>query len=127
MVLKGGRARIISTSHIYMSELGCILNLISRAKKKQFLKYLLRTSLVVQWLRICLPKQGRWVQSLRQEDPHAAENLSPCSTTTEAHALEPVLHKRSHCNENAMKSSLHLLQLEKACMATKTSCSQINK
>ena len=36
LVLEGGRARVISTSHIYMSELGCILNLISRAKKKQF-------------------------------------------------------------------------------------------
>ena len=27
------------------------------------------TSLVAQWLRICLPMQGTWVQSLVQEDP----------------------------------------------------------
>ena len=28
-----------------------------------------RTSLVVQWLRICLPMQGAWVRALVQEDP----------------------------------------------------------
>ena len=28
-----------------------------------------RTSLVVQWLRICLPTQKTWVSSLVQEDP----------------------------------------------------------
>ena len=28
-----------------------------------------RTSLVAQWLRICLPLQGTWVQSLVWEDP----------------------------------------------------------
>ena len=27
------------------------------------------TSLVVQWLRICLPVQGTWVQALVWEDP----------------------------------------------------------
>ena len=27
------------------------------------------TSLVIQWLRICLPMQGTWVPSLIQEDP----------------------------------------------------------
>ena len=27
------------------------------------------TSLVVQWLTVCLPTQGTWVQSLVQEDP----------------------------------------------------------
>ena len=28
----------------------------------------MRTSMVVQWLRICLPMQGTWVQSLVRED-----------------------------------------------------------
>ena len=28
------------------------------------------TSLVAQWLRICLPMQGTWVQALVPEDPH---------------------------------------------------------
>ena len=35
--------------------------------------------------------------------PHAAEQLSPCATTTEPEGLEPVLcNKRSHYNEKAM-------------------------
>ena len=41
-----------------------------------------RTSLVVQWLRICLPIQGTWVKFLVQEDPHVVEQLSPCTPTT---------------------------------------------
>ena len=32
-------------------------------------KAMLLTSLVVQWLRVCLPVQGTWIQSLVQEDP----------------------------------------------------------
>ena len=39
-------------------------------------------SLVVQWLRIHLPMQGTQVRS--GKIPHAAEQLSPCATTTEA-------------------------------------------
>ena len=34
-------------------------------KKK---KKITQTSLVVQWLRICLPMEGTWVQPLMQED-----------------------------------------------------------
>ena len=45
-----------------------------------------RTSLVVQWLRIHLPMQGTRGRSLVWEDPHAEEQLSPCTTTPE-HAL----------------------------------------
>ena len=36
--------------------------------KLQVKKYL-RASLMVQWLRICLPMQGTQVQALVQEDP----------------------------------------------------------
>ena len=70
-------------------------------------KELLRTSLVVQRLRIRLPVQGPWVQFLMQEDPtclRAAKPLhhnywSPC-------APEPVLcKKRSHCNEKPTHSN----------------------
>ena len=32
-------------------------------------KRLERASLVAQWLRICLPTQGTWVQALVREDP----------------------------------------------------------
>ena len=44
---------------------------------------LLRASLVVQWLRIRLPMQETWVLSLIGKTPHAAEQLSRCTTTTE--------------------------------------------
>ena len=40
-------------------------------------------SLVVQWLRVCLPVQGTQVQSFLQEDPHAAGQQRPRTTTTE--------------------------------------------
>ena len=36
-------------------------------KEKHNLKILLGTSLMVQWLRLDLPKQGAWVQSLVRE------------------------------------------------------------
>ena len=47
------------------------------------LKYDTGTSLVVQWLRICLPMQGTWVKPWSGKIPHAADQLSPCATTTE--------------------------------------------
>ena len=37
--------------------------------KPEIQEVLERTSLVVQWLRICLPMQGTQVQTLVQEDP----------------------------------------------------------
>ena len=37
---------------------------------------------VIQWLRICLVLLGTPVQSLVQEIPHAAEQLSLCTATT---------------------------------------------
>ena len=37
----------------------------------------LGASLVVHWLRICLPVQGTWVQFLVQEDPTCVRQLSP--------------------------------------------------
>ena len=39
---------------------------------------------VVQWLRIRLPMQGTWVQSLLQKDP-------TCHQTTKPSRLEPIL------------------------------------
>ena len=63
-------------------------------------KYNMGTSLVVQWLRICLPMQGTWVQSLVREDPTCRgatrsvchncwacepQLLSPRATAAEAH------------------------------------------
>ena len=47
------------------------------------------TSLVVQWIKICLPVQGTWVQSLVREDPTGhgttkpTHHSYPWTTTTE--------------------------------------------
>ena len=38
-----------------------------------------RTSLVAQWLRICLPMQGKRVRALVQEDPTCHEATKPMS------------------------------------------------
>ena len=42
-----------------------------------------RASLVAQWLRIHLPMQGHGFEPWSRKIPHAAEQLSPCATTTE--------------------------------------------
>ena len=69
------------------------------------------TSLVVQWLRIHLPMQETWIQSLvrgkfympQSNYAYGAQLLSPCSRACKlkllSSALQSVLHKRSHCNE----------------------------
>ena len=64
-------------------------------------KYSSRDFPGVQWLRIRLPKQGTWVQSLVQENPtcHGATKPMHHSYWSPS-ALEPVLHdKRSHRSE----------------------------
>ena len=95
-----------------------------------------RTSLVAHWLRIHLPMQGTWVQSLVQEDPtcHRAtkpmcHNYWACILKTASHSywshmpqllkpmhLEPVLcNKRSYHNEkHTQQQRVAPGQLEKA-------------
>ena len=87
-------------------------------------KTLLRTSLVVQWIRICLPMQGTWVRSLVWEDPTCFGATMPVHLYYQAPEPEncnywaqvlqllkaacpgPVLsNKRSHCSS----------KLERAC------------
>ena len=113
------------------------------------------TSLVAQWLRICLPMQGTLVRSLVQEDPtccgatkpvshhYWACALEPASHIYRAHVLqvlkavrlEPVLHNKSNKRSTTMrsprttaKSNPRWPQLEKSPRAaTKTQCSQKNK
>ena len=53
-----------------------------------FSKIKLGASLVVHWLRICLPVQGTWVRFLVQEDPTCLRQMSPWATTT-----EPACHR----------------------------------
>ena len=77
-------------------------------------------SLVVQWLKICLPAQWTRVQSLIWEDPKCCvrDNLACVPQVLRPAGLEPMLcNKRSHCDEKPMsynKERLPLLQLEKA-------------
>ena len=45
-------------------------------------------------------RRGRGFDPWPGKIPHTSEQLSPCATATEAHALEPTLcNKRSHGNE----------------------------
>ena len=72
-------------------------------------------SLVLQWLRICLPVQGTQVRSLVQAVPHAVGQLGlePHLWSPRA-CLDPVLHRRSHGKEKPVPPggvapcSLHL-------------------
>ena len=58
---------------------------------------MLRTSLVVQWLRIHLPVQGTQVRSQVWEDPTGLRVTKP---SCHNYCLEPMLlNKRSRCNE----------------------------
>ena len=43
------------------------------------IKIKIRASLVVQWLRICLPMQGTWVRALVWEDPTCRGATRPVS------------------------------------------------
>ena len=65
----------------------------------------LGTFLVVQWLRICLPIQGTWVQSLLWEDSRCLRATKPMSHNYWAHTpqwLKPTHLKPMPCT--AMKS-----------------------
>ena len=59
------------------------------------------TSLVVQWLRICLPVKGTWVQSLVGEDSTHRGAIKPvCCNHCNPHVLDLALcTKRSHSSE----------------------------
>ena len=60
-------------------------------------------SLVVQWLRVCLPMQGLWVLSLVWEDSTCCRGTNPVCHNYWARALEPILgNKKSHHNEKPM-------------------------
>ena len=59
-----------------------------------------QTSLVVQWLKIHLPMQETWVQSLVQEDSTCHTAAKPTHHSYRACALELVFYnKRSRSNE----------------------------
>ena len=65
----------------------------SNRSDSDVLKFSIRTSLVVQWQRIRLPKQGTWVRSLQgTKIPHVGGQLSPHATTTELESLKERAH-----------------------------------
>ena len=66
------------------------------------------TSLVAQWIRICLPVQGTQVWFLVQKIPRAADHPSPWVTT-----IEHVLWSLWAAPADAQASSGHTPQLEK--------------
>ena len=95
------------------------------------------TSLVIQWLRTCLPKQGTWIWSLVQEDftcsgatkpmnpqllslssrPHELQLPSPwrpCSTVKEATAMRspctPSRESPHAVNEDQVQSKINQLK-----------------
>ena len=69
-------------------------------------KYKYVTSLVAQWLRICLPMKGTQVQSLVQEDPTCRGAAKPVRHNYWAHAQQLL---------NPGYSRACVPQLEKAC------------
>ena len=131
-IVLGSSARFFQLIVWHPWEIG-IATPISEIRKPSVRKKGLGTSLVAQWLRICLPVQGTQVRALVREDPtcHRAtkpvrHNYWACALEPGSHnywacvpqllkpaRLEPMLHnKRSH--HTTMKSSPHLSQLEKA-------------
>ena len=85
---------------------------------------------MVQWLRICLPVQGLWVESLVQKISHAAELLSPCATATEP-ALQS-LRAYSSCSATGVATAVRSLctttrESPHASMKIQHSCNQLVK
>ena len=79
----------------------------------------LRASLVVQWLRICLPMQGTRVRALVWEDPTCCGATGPVSRNYWActsGACAPPTREAAIVRglRTAMRSGPHLPQLEKA-------------
>ena len=66
-----------------------LLSLHAQPHKYADYKIMSRISLVVQWIRICLPMQGTWASSLVWEDSSVVQQLSPCATLL-------ILHPRAH-------------------------------
>ena len=61
------------------------------------------TSLVVQWLRICLPMQGTQVWALVREDPTCHGATKPVRHNYQACALEPTSHNYWPCLPQLLK------------------------
>ena len=86
-------------------------------------------SLVIHWLRVCLPGRGHGCDPWPRKIPHA----HACTTTTEPAALEPVLaDKRSHCSEkpahhNSGVAPAHCIERKPECSREDPGQPKINK
>ena len=70
-----------------------LLNCPLSEETKMLIKTSIWTSLVAQWLRICLPMQGTRVRALVWEDPTCCGATKPvCHNYWSLHALEPATH-----------------------------------
>ena len=80
-------------THKPWSWLSCLLRKMEGQRMSLFLKIQIKknrgASLVVQWLRICLPMQGTQVQALVWEDPTCCRAAKPMHHNYWACALEP--------------------------------------
>ena len=66
----------------------------------EHLRIYLGTSLVLQWLRICLPMWGTWVRSLVREDFICLRATRPvCHKYWSLVPRAALCNKRCHCNE----------------------------
>ena len=65
---------------------------------KQYQDFIIRASLLVQWLRIRLPMQGTRVRALVREDPTCRGATKPVRHNYWACALQPARH---HCWSHA--------------------------
>ena len=61
-------------SHIHILQIS-----ISKVRSNSHQNFTFGTSLVAQWLRICLPMQGTWVRALVWEDPTCRGATGPVS------------------------------------------------
>ena len=93
------------------------------------IKGTLRTSLVVQWTRLCLPMQGHSFEPWSWKIQHATKQLRTCVPQLQTHVLqllkpvclEPVLQgNRSHLNEKPVLT----VTRESLWAATKTQCNK---
>ena len=94
--------------------LSSALSTISFHLTNAYFKIPLGTSLVAQWLRICLSMQGTWVQSLVWEDPTCRRATKPKRHNYWASALEPASHNYwAHVPQLLKPARLEHLQQEK--------------
>ena len=66
-----------------------------------FIKNIFWTSLVVQWLRICLPMQRTWVQYLARDDSTCCGAAKLMHCTSQSPHAPKLPNKRSHCNKKS--------------------------